>query len=97
MTKTIDWNIDDVIDSNQILKEKRVRAVARVLRRKGRTNYKRFLAEMQFNGLRRVVAEEYLNILKDLGWIKCENEEIIWKGKLNNESSAKSDEKGRNA
>lgn len=43
------------------------------------------------------MAEEYLDVLKDLGWIKCENEEIIWKGKLSDESAAKSNEKGRRA
>jgi len=35
------------------------------------------------------MAEEYLDVLKDLGWIKCENEEIIWKGKLSDELATK--------
>ena len=47
--------------------------------------------------LARAVVEEYLDVLKDLGWIKCENEEIIWKGKLFDEPATKSDGKGRQA
>lgn len=80
MRKDVDWNIDDYIDSHQTSKSKRIRAVARVLRNKVRVNYTRFLAEMQFNGMRKKVAQEYLEVLKDLELIKCENEEVVWVG-----------------
>ena len=48
MGRIVDWNIDDVIDAHQTHKSRRIKAIARVLKRKGRVNYKRFLAEMQF-------------------------------------------------
>lgn len=80
MTSVVEWNIDDVIDGHQSQKTKRVRAIARVLERKGKANYKKFLAEMQFNGLRKSVAEEYLNILKDLQMIRLDKSDIIWNG-----------------
>lgn len=51
-----------------------------MLRNKVRVNYTRFLAEMQFNGMRKKVAQEYLEVLKDLELIKCENEEVVWVG-----------------
>ncbi len=78
MTRIVDWNIDDVIDGHQGQKAKRVRAIARTLERKGRVNYKQFLAEMQFNGLRKNVAEEYLDILEDLRMIRLDKGDIVW-------------------
>jgi hypothetical protein len=45
-----------------------------------KVDYIQFLAEMQFNGLRKSVAEEYLEVMKDLDLIKFENEDIIWIG-----------------
>ena len=78
MVRIVDWNIDDVIDSHQSHKNKRIKAIARILKRKGRVNYKRFLAEMQFNGMRKSVAEEYLEALEDLGTIEHEKDDIVW-------------------
>jgi hypothetical protein len=92
-----DWISPQVMDSHQQRKHRRIRAIANVIERRGHVNYKKFLAEMQYHGLRKCVAEEYLEVLKDLGWIKCENEEIIWKGKLTDEPATKSDEKARGA
>ena len=74
----VDWNINDVIDSHQSRKGRRIRAIARVLRSKGRVDFKRFLAEMQYNGIRKRVAEEYLDVLRDLGLITYDNNEIVW-------------------
>ena len=73
----VDWNIDDVVDSHQSRKSRRIRAIVRVLERKVRVNYKRFLAEMQFNGIRKSVAKEYLDALKDLKWIDI-GDYITW-------------------
>ncbi len=73
----VDWNIDDVVDNHQSRKSRRIRAIARVLERKVRVNYKRFLAEMQFNGMRKKVAMEYLDALKDLNWIEI-GDYITW-------------------
>jgi hypothetical protein len=50
-------------------------------KKRQKVNYKQFLAEMQYNGLRKSVAEEYLEVLKDLGWIKVDSNDIIWNGK----------------
>lgn len=80
MTRIIDWSIDDVIDGHQAQKTKRVRAIARTLERKGRVNYKLFLAEMQYNGLRKSVAEEYIQLLKDLAMIRIDKDDIVWTG-----------------
>jgi hypothetical protein len=77
MTRVVDWNIDDVTDTHQRQKTNRVRALARVIERKGRIDYKQFLAEMQYNGLRKNVAEEYLEILKDLRMIRIDKGEIV--------------------
>jgi len=33
---------------------------------------------MQYHGLRKSVAEEYLEVLRDLGMIKCVKEDIVW-------------------
>lgn len=33
---------------------------------------------MQYFGLRRKVAEEYIDILEDLGKIRCDKGSIIW-------------------
>jgi hypothetical protein len=70
--------MNDVIDSHQTHKNRRIRAIARVLEKKGRVNYKRFLAEMQFNGMRKSVAKEYLYALNDLNMIEITADEIIW-------------------
>jgi hypothetical protein len=86
MTRIIDWNIDDVIDGHQAQKTKRVRAVAKVLERKGRVNYKQFLAEMQYNGLRKSVAEEYLDTLKDLRMVRIDKDDIVWNGTQNDKN-----------
>jgi predicted transcriptional regulator len=77
MSVIVDWNINDTIDSHQSRKSRRIRAIARVLRSKGRVDFKRFLAEMQYNGIRKKVTEEYLDVLKDLGLIAYDNNEII--------------------
>lgn len=76
--RIVDWNIDDVIDSHQLHKSKRIKAIASVLKRKRRVNYERFLAEMQFNGLRKQVAVEYVNVLKELGKVRIDGEDIVW-------------------
>ena len=85
MSRIVDWNINDVIDGHQAQKTKRVRAVARVLERKGKVNYKQFLAEMQFNGLRKSVAEEYLDTLKDLRMIRIDKDDIVWNDQQTND------------
>lgn len=83
----VDWNIDDVIDGHQAQKTRRVRAVAKVLERKGRVNYKQFLAQMQYNGLRKSVAEEYLEMLWDLGKIRIDKDDIVWNDQQTGESA----------
>ena len=68
------------MDSHQKRKQKRIMAISNLIKKRVKVNYKQFLAEMQFNGLRKIVAEEYLEVMKDLDLIKFENENIIWIG-----------------
>ena len=78
MDKLTDGWIDpQFMDSHQQRKHRRIMAIARLIERRGRVNHKRFLAEMQYHGLRKKVAEEYLEVLKDLGLIRmytCKNQ-----------------------
>ena len=74
------WIDPNLMDSHQQRKQKRIMAISNLLKKKGKVDYKQFLAEMQFNGLRKIVAEEYLEVMKDLDLIKFENENIIWIG-----------------
>ena len=67
-----------LLDSHQQRKFKRVEAFADVIRKRGKVEYKVFLAEMQYYGLRKKVAEEYIDVLKDLGKIRFDNGHIIW-------------------
>ena len=78
--RSVVWIDPQLMDTHQQRKHKRIMAVAEVIKRRGRVNYKRFLAEMQYHGLRKKVAEEYLEALKDLGMIKFEEGDIVWNG-----------------
>lgn len=53
-------------------------AFANAIKRKHKVEYKRFLAEMQYYGLRKKVAEGYLDILRDLDKIRFEKGYIYW-------------------
>lgn len=79
MNRFVDWSLDG-IDTQQTGKKRRIVNVVRVLEHKGRVNYKRFLAEMQFNGMRKKVAEEYLEALADLEIIRRDKDDIVWNG-----------------
>lgn len=79
--KTDDWIDPQLMDSHQQRKHRRIMAIAKVIERRGRVNYKQFLAEMQYHGLRKSVAEEYLEALKDLGKVKFDKGDIVWDGK----------------
>lgn len=68
----------NTLDSHQQRKRRRVIAFAKVLKDRQQVEYKRFLAEMQYLGLRKQVAEEYIEMLTDLGRIRTENGYIIW-------------------
>lgn len=75
---TNEWIDPNLMDSHQQGKHKRITAIAKLLEKRQKADYKRFLAEMQYHGLRKTVAEEYLEVLKDLGTIKIEGNKIIW-------------------
>jgi len=77
MDRIVDWTIPH-IDTHQTGKHKRINDIVRVLERKRRVDYKRFLAEIQFIGVRKKVAEEYLEALIDLGVIKRDKDDIVW-------------------
>lgn len=76
--RTYDWIDPQLMDSHQQRKHNRVIAIAKLIERRVRVNGKMFLAEMQYHGLRKKVAEEYLEALKDFGLIKFEEGYIVW-------------------
>lgn len=76
--KTDDWIDPQLMDSHQQRKHRRIMAIAEVIKKRRRVNYKQFLAEMQYHGLRKKVAEEYLEALKHLGLIKHDKDDIVW-------------------
>jgi len=67
-----------LMDSHQQRKYRRVEAIANLVRNRHVVNCWEFLAEMQYFGLRRKVAEEYIDILEDLGKIRYDKGSIIW-------------------
>lgn len=71
----------NVLDSHQQRKYRRIRAIERILEERGSEDYNRFLAELQYYGIRKKVAEEYIEILEDLGKITIEKGCIIYKAK----------------
>lgn len=90
--KTNDWIDPQLMDSHQRRKYRRIVAIAQVIERRGRVNLKRFLAEMQYHGLRKKVAEEYLEVLKDLGKIRYEKGDIVWNGDSEDEQDMTTEE-----
>lgn len=74
------WIDHQLMDSHQQRKHRQVMAIAKLIERRGRINYKRFLAEMQYHGLRKSVAESYLELLKDLGKVRFAKCDIVWNG-----------------
>ncbi len=72
------WISPQLMDSHQKLKHKRLIAIAELIRSRHVVNYKQFLGEMQFHGLRKTVAEEYLEALKDFELIRFEDDLIVW-------------------
>jgi hypothetical protein len=66
------------MDAHQKLKHRRIMAIAEIIKKRQEDDYKRFLGEMQIHGLKKTVAEEYIEAMKDIGWIRLENDRIIW-------------------
>lgn len=63
------------MDVHQKKKHQRIVAIAKLNR--GRVNYKEFLAEMQYQGIRGKIADEYIQVLKDLNMIKRDKEDFV--------------------
>ena len=85
----------DLLDSHQQQKAKRILEVARTLRRLERTDYKEFLAKLQFRGIRKIVAIEYLDALRDLKRVKIDKSDIVWSHETDYESSTYLDQRPR--
>jgi len=66
------------LDTHQQRKQMRIRQVAIELTSRKRTPTKPFIAFLEYNGLRKTVAEEYINALIALGWAKYEGEYLVW-------------------
>ena len=88
------WIDPQYMDSHQQRKHRRIMAIGEVIERRGRVNHKRFLAMMQYHGLRRKVAEEYLEVLKDLGMVKFDKGDIVWNSK-NEPNERRSNNQGK--
>jgi hypothetical protein len=78
--RTDGWIDPQLMDSHQQRKHKRIMAISGVIKKRSRVNCKQFLAEMQYHGLRKTVAEEYIEVLKDLKMVKQDKEDIVWNG-----------------
>lgn len=73
-----DWIDPQLMDIHQKHKHQRVMAIAKLIRDRGGVNYRKFLAEMQYHGIRDKVADEYIRILKDLGMIRREKDDLVF-------------------
>jgi len=60
-------------------------AIAKVIERRGRVNYKWFVAKMEYHGLRRMVAIGYLDAMRDLGLIRFDGDYVVWSREPNAE------------
>lgn len=83
--KHLPWIDESTLDSHQQRKKRRIQEIARVLEVRGRVDYKKFVGEMQCGGLRKVVALEYLEALKDMGKITIDEKEIVWNTEIEEE------------
>ena len=75
------WIDPSLMDHHQQKKHQRIMAIAKLIKRRGTVKRRQFLAEMQYHGLRKIVAEEYLEVLKDLEMIKIDKNNIVWNDK----------------
>jgi len=66
------------LDNHQVKKKKRIRAVAEILRYRRKVRADKFVAELEFNGIRKSVAQEYINTLLVLELIKTDGAFLIW-------------------
>ena len=83
--KLYEWIDPNLMDSHQQRKHMRITAIAKVIERKGRVDYKRFVAKMEYHGLRRKVAIGYLDAMRDLGLIKFDGDCVVWNREPNTE------------
>jgi hypothetical protein len=81
------WIDESTLDMHQQRKKRRIQEFAKVLKLRGRADYKKFLGEMQFGGLRKVVALEYLEAMKDMGMINIDEKEIVWNSEFEEDKS----------
>jgi len=68
------------LDTHQQRKQVRIRQVAIELARRKKITTNSLIAILDFNGLRKTLAEEYINTLIALGWAKHEGKYLIWCG-----------------
>ena len=68
------------LDSHQKKKQERILAVAQILATRRMVMTAKFLAELQFNGIRKTVAKEYIDALIDLGWLSTDGNFLLWTG-----------------
>jgi len=68
----------EVLDSHQKKKRSRILAVAKLLKKSGVVNTDKFIASLELNGIRKVVAKEYIDALLTLKWIKSDGENLTW-------------------
>jgi hypothetical protein len=66
------------LDSHQRKKRERILEVARTIRKKGRVHTKKFIAKLEINGVRNLVAISYLDALSTLELITNDGEYTVW-------------------
>lgn len=68
------------LDTHQNKKRERILAVAQILATRKLVHTAKFIVELEFNGLRRKVAKEYIDALIDLDWLTTDGNHLLWVG-----------------
>lgn len=76
------------LDPWQGKRQQRVRRIMEILQRRQRVNKVHFLGEIgSLCGIRRKTLEEYLRDLADYGYIRFEEDDIVWNNDIDQEPS----------
>ena len=70
----------ELLDNNQRKKRARIRAVAKDIKTKGRVDTRKYIAQLGLNGVRKTVAEEYIQALIDIEYLHSEQNSLKWIG-----------------
>ena len=68
----------EVLDTHQKKKRTRILAVAKLIKKNKVVKTDSFIAILEFNGIRKKVAKEYIDALLTLKWIKSDGVKLTW-------------------